>query len=802
MSAKKKKSIINSVIKSLVIAIIIFAISYHAFQGVWNSLSVKANTTDFCYYRVITIGEILCISLFFFSTCCFFLLHKKESSSITNKDKYLPIVFAIAGLISGLFIPKPQFFLQAGQGCSAFLVLLFCLGGLSFSKMLLARKYSNFDKKGIDHILVFLATFCVAFYLMLYSHALFYDIYPEIMIIGCSGLFTIIMMSIAILASKKDGWQLLVLFILTATITAFGMTYFVLYRTDEYAIYPIIMFYLSFSYYKNDGTKNWITLGGFLEQLILISIPTLIFNFSFLSLLRSYLLSQRIVIIVALLIICAELINGICIFKIRRNRSLRTCFSAFKNSVMFQSVIIIAILTIRNFLDKSEVDIIFDCVLSVYIIRGIFGDIYSAFNDFMKAEDEVESVKNDKTIPESEKDKLEKTLKYKRLFTYTKIILLCCGTALFLLFAPAGFIEVQNVIFRVLIEQGRLKSITLSALLIVLVGILLIIGFFINSKVIKKKNRNHWVISLIIACLYLFTGYLLFQLNYPYKIQLNPIRICAVFQIIGCAALVGESFYSNIYRIRITENRREYIVDSFIIFFGSIITLIFTIMPTDGVTFGIAKGTLNISYFIISVVCNTWALALLPTILFTIIKPRYHFENDKAIGRIPGEIAKNGFLAVVIAFVAGSMPIMIYFVNENFYKTIVGIGISVLPIYEGVKYCTSNNVIHLLKRENDYWENKKELNPKELGYAGRRITGMEEHLRCQNLCALFSLLLYCLIPIFNPFKSSDKSFIEEFKETYYPTLKNDWGTKRNKNFFDKVWDNIFKFFDKCGLTEE
>ncbi len=802
MSVKKKKSIINSVFKSLVIAIIIFAISYHAFQGVWNSLSVKANTKDFCYYRVITIGEVLCISLFFFSTCCFFLLHKKESSSITNKDKYLPIVFAIAGLISGLFIPKPKFYLQAGQGCSAFLVLLFCLGGLSFSKMLLARKYSNFDKKGIDHILVFLATFCVAFYLMLYSHALFYDIYPEIMIIGCSGLFTIIMMSIAILASKKDGWQLLVLFILTATITAFGMTYFVLYRTDEYAIYPIIMFFLSFSYYKNDGTKNWITLGGFLEQLILISIPTLIFNFSFLSLLRSYLLSQRIVIIVALLIICAELINGICIFKIRRkNRSLRICFSAFKNSVMFQSVIIIAILTIRNFLDKSEVDIIFDCVLSVYIIRGIFGDIYSAFNDFMKAEDEVETVKNDKTIPESEKDKLEKALRYKRRFTYT-IILLCCGTALFLVFAPAGFIEVQNVIKRITIEQEVFQSIRFSACLIFVLGILLIIGFLINSKVKKERNKNHWIISFIVACTYLLTGYLLFQINHPYKIQLNPIRICAVFQIIGCAALVGESFYSNIYRIRITENRREYIVDSFIIFFGSIITLVFTIMPTEGVNFGITKGTLNISYFIISVFSNIWALALLPTILFLIIKPVYQFEDDDAIGRVPGEIAKNGFLSVLIAFVAGSMPIMIYFVNENFYKTIVGIGISVLPIYEGVKYCTSNNVTHLLKRESEYWSNKQELSSNEFGYAERRITGMEEHLRCQNLCALFSLLLYCLIPIFNPFKNSDKSFIEEFRETYYPTLKNDWGTERSKNFFDKVWDNIFNLFDRCGLTGE
>ena len=160
--------------------------------------------------------------------------------------------------------------------------------------------------------------------------------------------------------------------------------------------------------------------------------------------------------------------------------------------------------------------------------------------------------------------------------------------------------------------------------------------------------------------------------------------------------------------------------------------MFFTIIPTEGTTFGISKGTLSISSIITSIIGNILVLVVLPCLFYSAIKPEYKHEEKSVLERITGEIAKNGFLAELIAFVAGAIPVMISSVNSNYERAVVGILLSIIPVYQAVDFCTKNNVHHLTERECEVLEVSQPMTKKESVFQAKRLIGLEEHLRWQN----------------------------------------------------------------------
>lgn len=630
---------------------------------------------------------------------------------------------------------------------------------------------------GNDHIVFFLITVCVDLGAMLFlSTAAIISKYSEVqkesIIICFSGVFTIAFVLFVLRWLRKETWQYIVPFVITAVLTATGAWCFILHLNAVNVVYPIIMFFFSFAFLRHDGSEQWISVNSLLEHLVLVAAPLVILNLAYLSLLEYKEPHLIIMLFTAIIIIVVALVNSAAVYGIRHEaKEAYNCFVEFIRGIMLQILITIALLAVNNYFNITEVDFLISDAISIPILLIVIGEIKSTFNALIEAENKVSKSKY--TINNDIKQ-LDTNLEYKRQYTYFKIIMLCCGVALLLLFAPAGFVEIQRTVFYVNIKPSYLIPIfVLSSISIVLLAIVFV-KFVIKGEDIRKQNKERWGLSIVFALVYLFISYVMVLLNQPYVINLNPIHFCTVFQIVGCATFVGESFYSNIYRIRSTKHRKDYSVDSYIIIIGSILTMFFTIIPTEGTTFGISKGTLSISSIITSIIGNILVLVVLPCLFYSAIKPEYKHEEKSVLEGITGEIAKNGFLAVLIAFVAGAIPVMISSVNSNYERAVVGILLSIIPVYQAVDFCTKNNVHHLTERECEVLEVSQSMTKKESVFQAKRLIGLEEHLRWQNYLALFSLLLYCLLPMLMMLCLNTNNFTEVFKMTYYPTLKKDW----------------------------
>lgn len=632
---------------------------------------------------------------------------------------------------------------------------------------------------GNEHIVFFLITvFADLIVMQLLSNSEIISKYSEVQketIIMCStGALIIALMLFILWWLRKETWQYLVPFVITAVLTAVGARYFILHLNSKNVVYPIIMFFFSFAYLRHDGSGRWISVNSILEHLLLVAVPLVVLNLAYLSLLEYKEPHLIFMLSAAIIIIVVALANSAAVYGIRHEaKQIFDYFVEFIRGIMLQVLITIAILAVYDYFNITKVDYFISNAISVPIMLITIGEIKSAFNALIKAENIVSKSKYTNKNEKKQKQ-LNNNLEYKRQYTYIKIILLCCGIALLLLFAPAVFVEIQRSVFYVSIKPSYIIPILVLSSISIVFLLIVVVEYIIKGEDIRKQKKERWGLSIVFALVYLFTGYIMVLLNQPYVINLNPIHFCTVFQIIGCATFVGESFYSNIYRIRSTKHRKDYSVDSYIIIIGSILTMFFTVIPTEGTTFGISKGTLSISSIIISIIGNIFVLVLLPCLFYSAIKPEYKYEEKTVLEGITGEIAKNGFLAVLIAFVAGTIPVMISTVDNGYQNAIIGVLLCIITVYAAVDFCTKNNVQHLSEREREVLEYGQPLTKKESVFHAKRLIGLEEHLRWQNYLALFSLLLYCLFPILMMLCKNTNNFSKVFRKNYYPTLKQDW----------------------------
>jgi len=154
----------------------------------------------------------------------------------------------------------------------------------------------------------------------------------------------------------------------------------------------------------------------------------------------------------------------------------------------------------------------------------------------------------------------------------------------------------------------------------------------------------------------------------------------------------------------------------------------------------------------------------LPCLCFILTKPNYQ-EQEVAPEGVLGEIAKNGFLGVLIAVLAGAAPIYIYIVNSSWIKIALAIITLIGGVYWAVTYCLENNVRHLAKRELEVKSQETNANVE------LQLVGLEKHLQYQNVCALIALLLYCMIPLGVEFFLNIGKGKENVLNKYIPQLE-------------------------------
>ena len=759
----------------------------------WKAANPDSSLPGLYYYKAATIGDGLCLPLLVFSLSCYSFLNRIESYETRKKARRRSCLIGVASAIVGLVIqvswllreggghnwtiPEDHHFNYAGWYHAFFFVCMFGVIAFFLAETFQNRKYGVSDLSRVDHLLFGILSFSSAYYIMLQRLDDMSDNYSDTSIIIGSGIVVFLMISLLIFFSKKNGSMILIGFCFSSIVSAAGMAFLSKQHSFDNIVYPICIFFVSFTFLETENEEKWASIRTVIEQLLYISIPVLIINTVYLSCVNE----NKFSIFVALCVFLIPALNYVLLTKKynRRRMPILSFLTEHILTISLQLIILTVIILLSNHLILNQDRLyIFDLFLSALVFLLGFKSISQIFNSLIEEE---------KRVINGEKSK--KFLSNSRMYTYGKIILITVGLIIYLICAPSGVIHVTSLIhiINVLPDTRRRIAICLfliaTALLLLYLDIILEIGLFHRNK--KNENKVCWGSSVLFGIVYLLSVYCMYLVNKPYEIKLDVVHICSIFQIIGCSALVAESYYSNIYCIRDVDNKKDYILNSIIILLGSMMFLVFSIVPSYGPTFCLGEGVFNVEAMIIGIVGNTLILVVYPYLLFfstcvTCFKSDHYLEGPQ------GEVAKNGFLAVMIAFAAGAMPVYISIANMATIRTSLAVLGLILYLYCWVEYCTENNVNHLIDVEMKAIE-KIEKSEEKYDYEKKRLTALQNHLQRQNLISLFSLLLYCIIPITKiiitnmPVYSKDedfdkylislkKSMKKSLKEKYFPEL--------------------------------
>ena len=770
--------------RSIIIAICVFFSGFIMLNLIW--IHWKVANPDSCLpglyaYKAATIGDGFCLPLLVFSTSCYSFLHRIESNEIRKKARRKSCLIGAASAFVGLMIqiswltreggqhnwtiPEDHHFNYAGWYHAVFFVCMFGVIAFFLAELFQSRKYGAQDLNRVDHLLFGVFSFSASYYVMLQRLDDMSVQYPSALIIIGSGIVVFMAIALLIFLSDRNNGLLMIGFCFSSIVLAAGLAFLSKNHNLENIVYPVCIFFLSFSFLEPENKAHWVSIKGFFEQFFFISFPVFIFNCVYLSDNND----NRFNIISILCIFLIPLNNYILLTK-KNNRQSMPIFGVFsqhRKVFSFQVIILVAIGIVSGYLPLTDdPGPIFDIALSAAFFFIGRRCILQIFDGLIKEEKKVLRGK-----------KKQEALLDIRLFTYGKIIMIVVGMLIFLVCAPSGIIQVTSIECIINIHSDIRRRIAVCLFLIAILFSMLFIDIELGSGIFHRSKKNSqkdcWGSSILFGIVYLISIYCIYLVNKPYSLKLNIVYLCSVFQIIGCSALVAESFYSNIYGIRDVDKKKDFSLNSIIVFLGSMIFLVFTIMPSNGPVFCLEKGVLNVGVIIIGIVGNILVLVVYPCLLFFATYPIEVVKSDNSLEGPEGEVAKNGFLALMIAFLAGEMPVYISLVNKKLIFTLLAVVALVFSLYEFVTYCIEKNVEHLEEQE------KKAKNNIENGKytydsEKKRITDLKNHLKRQNAISLFSLLLYCIIPSISVYlgseKKEDNGIVDLMMNKYIPKL--------------------------------
>ena len=743
MSPKKK--FLNSFFLAIFVSFIGFGVMNILFY-LWNVNDGYNSALPGLYaYNAATIGDGVCLPVLIFAMSYFCSLHKSENSSlqmqIHKKSVVTGCIFWVIGLliqISWLLdadiktnwtIPQKHHFNYAGWYHCVYFSMMFGLISYFMCKMYLLRRITirNYFS---DILNLYLFSFSGAFYLMLQRTDDLKDRYSYYLILSVISILLFLFLSIYLFSSNKEKVKYELVVCLSGISTAYGLTLVVFNLEKYYFIYALIMFLMSFSFIFEVENR----FENYILKILLISIPVFLLNVALFSM--PFAKGSIILLILLLIVPILNVYFSATTNKLYDNKNKFLMFC--KYGIAYQLLILVSVYVPKMLDEKNEIRTLLGVVFEFGIIYLLNENIKDIFKQVISAENNREADGNE-------------PMSRIRNLAYFQIVAIVAGATIYLLLTYTGFIEIQSI--ETWLELNNINFYG------IIIALLLFCFSILMMYIVSKKNKK--LVSIFLVFAYFFVDISIYLLKTPFSLDIKPIYFCVFFQVVGCSMLVAESFYSNIYRIRAIPFRPDFIINSIIILIGSCIMLLFTLLPSVDIS---GFPSRSLAYIFIGLIGNIIVLILLPCFCFAFTKPNYN-SQELAPEDALGEIAKNGFLGVMIVVLAGAVPIYICLINSSKIETFSAIGSLLVGVYWAITYCLENNVKHLATREEEY---EKQTNN---SYLKIQLIGLEKHLRAQNICALIALLLYCLLPLFGeiilnigkPHKSIRKKYIPKLK---------------------------------------
>lgn len=744
-------------LKSLLLAIFVCVIGFGVMNMLWIQYEGDNGLPGFYDYNAATIGDGLCLPILIFASAYYCMTHRLKIEKSQRKAHVISIIvslfFACIGFaiqISWLLddnivlnwtIPKAHYFNVAGWYHCFYFTMMFGIIAYGISKMFLLRRYGELKAHFCDEIIFFLFSFGGTLYIILQRMDDYSDEYSYLSIATTVTILILCIISVYLFTSNKTYFKQEIVYCLSGVSAAYGAALTIAQPNYKFEIYAVIMLLLSFSYIfqLNADFKRYIS------SIVLIAVPILFMNMAILS--TSFCIGLSLLIILLFTVPIANVyIRKICN---KDTNDWNKVFVHCKYGILYQLVIFASAILLNYNVEIDDKISVIDFLFNTLLIALVHYNIVDIFCELTEAEDSRYDTENGF-------EKMSKT----RTLVYFQVAMICGGAAIYLFLTLIRFVEFQSIEIFFSLEDKNILLISVCTIIAILCTCL--VGSFF-----KNKNINNLVISIFFAMVYLSIDIAMFFIKVPFSANVSVIHLCVLFQAIGVSLLVAESFFSNIYRIRGVNYRISYLINSIIIFVGSSVMLLFTVFPAMGDTMEASKA---LTYVFIGIVGDIFVLIILPCVIFSVTKPDYHtiqVAPEKGLG----EIAKNGFLGVMITVLAGAVPIYIYTINTSWIKIILAIVTLIGTIYWAVSFCLVNNVTHLTKREEEII--KKEMNENEKDYLARKqLLELEKHLKAQNICALIALLLYCLLPLaIEEFENVGKKTKKSIKDKYIPKLK-------------------------------
>lgn len=720
---------------SVFLAFFIFIVGFGVMNIFWAFSSKQEGLLGLYDYKAATIGDGICFPILVGT-----LLYTVKKSNILNKRQhilcnilgFLMLCLGILIQISWLWdnnittnwtIPYKHHFNAAGWYHAFFFALMFGVLGILFSKLYLIRILSRNTQNEMgseDKINCFLIWFSGSFFLLLHIYDDYKEKFNVIILLQLSALvifiFVIILNGITIKKLIKEE----ILSILSAILSALGLSLAISGSIGTLSILAITGFFLSFAYVSQDG-----------NNLLTIIVNTIYISFPAFSLYLA-LSSVKMQIAMAPVFVLAIIAPYIIAQMQKKNISEERCREV--NKYIFDGIILGLVVTTTIILFEIYIDNLKVATGFISLIVELVTATYAKSS----VEKNFEFLKN---IEDKRRDLKGSSEYFKKLIThkiisYLLIVMVGVGAILYLMLMLSSYVELESF--------WDIDGFVLQCEeIFILFAFLMVLLILLFAKNISNKGvkRRYIILNFFLFSIgYILLAAVLFFFRQPFVFDGNITIYFSAFMILGSSFMVTESFYSNLVGIRGIQKNNFIIIASVIIYIGNVLTISIALLPVADLQ---GNRSSELIYILVSIIGCLISILIMPILIGKSVRCEIP-DVQIATTSVLGGIAQNGFLIWILVLLGGVVPVYFSSISKDTIYLFCGVISIIYSIYWPFSYCIRNNVEHLQKRIEEYSNYGEQAN-KDMVYF--QLKKLAKHLKRQNIATFIALLCYSLVPL-------------------------------------------------------
>lgn len=723
---------------SIISAFVIFIIGFGVIRTLWEILPKKSNLLGFYDYKAATLGDGLCLPILIGSL----VYYVKNNNILRKKQLIFSFIFgSITALIGFLIqmswlydnnistnwtIPYPHHFNIAGWYHAFFFTTMFGLLGILLCQMCIIR----FSLRNADNTLchseklaIFLIWFSGSFFLLLHILDDYKDKFNLFPLLLLSSLVILVFAIIIFWITKLKFIFEEILCIISGISTAFGFALTINFSKTKLELFALIGFFLAFAYIPHISDSFTVIL----IESCLITLPILSLNLALASMRYcSYMIPFLFFLIIIPFIIAQSQKR----FQ-HNDTNSNEINKHILEGLLLEILTSVTIILLK--IDISNYSSIINFILGLAEATIVKSSIEKNFELVKKTEN------SRKIITKESFEFIETKLKTIKTTSYFLIIMVGFGALLYLILTLSSYIKLKEFIFA--------KDFTIqnkySVLFFISLTTSLILLYIIKNKSIEQNSifLYKFAIIFLFTIAYIMLGINIYFLRSPYIIEIDFTNICMIFMVFGSSYMIAENFYSNLIGIRGIKSNIYIKICTGIIFSGNLFVITLSLLaPMNSQN----CRSSELVYVLISTIGCLISTLLLPVLIGTIIRckiPEVQIATTTPIGGI----IQNGFLAFILIFLGGEIPIYFISICKKTSDMSQGIILLIHNIYWPLTYCMHNNVEHLSKRTEEFFSSINTLNRDDKKIISMQYNGLINHLRRQNIATFVALLFYSVI---------------------------------------------------------